>query len=363
MVYDVLRKKYLSRLAHFGLVPLAFFAAVLAGCGSSSDGSSSTSAASSSSTSSSGEKPFVIGFSSPVQSNSGLIDTYYGQGQAAEQLGMQVKVADANLSAEKQVSDIDTLISLGVKGLIVWPLKPGALEGVLDRAHSRNIPVISYGSPTPVSATTVYNEQFASCKVANDQAAYISQRIPHAKVIVIGPPPVPEIQTFTKCFEDAAKAAGLTVLDRQDNSNDTASSAQPIADTLLTKHADADAIWAYNDPSALGAGAAATGKGKTIWMEGKQKGLIVMGTTGNKDAIDGIREGVMTVTWDQNQPEFGAAAVQAMAVAAGLRKPEGGGPLPEKIIIHETRYDLTNVDKWIEPQKRKIALNMSFTNR
>ena len=71
--------------------------------------------------------------------------------------------------------------------------------------------------------------------------------------------------------------------------------AQPIAQSMLTKYPDAQAIWAYNDPSALGAGAVVRSSGDKVW-DGSQKGIIIEGANGSDEAAAGIKSGVITAT-------------------------------------------------------------------
>src|SRR5262245_13011123 len=55
----------------------------------------------------------LIGWSDPLGSEEGLRAVGYGESQAIKKLGLQgwtVKDLDAKLSADKQVSDIDTFI-------------------------------------------------------------------------------------------------------------------------------------------------------------------------------------------------------------------------------------------------------------
>ena len=69
-----------------------------------------------------------LGESSPVASNPNQQAITYGENQAAKKYGMTVKTLDANLSPDKQVSDIDTFINLKVKGIITWTLERSDLR-------------------------------------------------------------------------------------------------------------------------------------------------------------------------------------------------------------------------------------------
>lgn len=164
-----------------------------------------------------GQASVLIGWANPLASNPGLQAITYGQVQAAKKLNWRVRTIDSNLSTDKQVSDVDTLISLGSKGLISWTLNPGALDAAYQRARKAKIPVVTYATPSKFSNTTVYPQQYWRCTLADDAAKYIAGRIPRAKVLVVGPAPVPDLIRYTECFVKQAKARGLRVLERQDN--------------------------------------------------------------------------------------------------------------------------------------------------
>src|SRR5580765_150381 len=224
-----------------------------------------------------------LGESSPVLSNPNQQAVAHGEDLAAKLEGWSVKHLDANLSPSKQVSDVDTFINLGVKGIITWTLDPGTVAAAYKRALAQNIPIVDFGSTSNVTST-VYDERGYGCSMGNKAAQYISSRIPKAKVLVVGGPPVPSITNYTNCFVKAAKAQGLVVQEVQKNVNDTATTAQPIVQSMLTKYPDTQAIWCYNDPSALGAGAVVKSAGKTVWSGSNKSGIIIEGANGSADA-------------------------------------------------------------------------------
>ncbi len=152
--------------------------------------------------------PVQLGESSPVLSNPNQQAIAHGEDLAAKQAGWTVKHLDANLSPSKQVSDVDTFINLGVKGIITWTLDPGTVAAAYKRALAANIPIVDFGSTSNVTST-VYDERGYGCSMGLKAAKYISSRIPHAKVLVVGGPPVPSITNYTNCFIKAAKAQGL----------------------------------------------------------------------------------------------------------------------------------------------------------
>lgn len=294
-----------------------------------------------------------IGESSPILSNPNQQAITRGEQLAAKTFGWKVKTIDANLSPDKQVSDVDTLVNVGVKGLITWTLDAGAAGAAYKRALDKGIPVIDYGSTANVT-TSVFDERGYGCTAGGKAAAYISARVPKGKVLVIGGPPVPSITNYTNCFVKAAKKAGLQVVGKQNNVKDTAATAQPIVQDLLTKHPDVNAIWCYNDPSCLGAGAVVRSAGKTTWVEGKSKGIVITGANGSSDAAQGVKSGLITGTWDPQPNVMGTIAVQVLAMHLKQGKPLSA--LPKVILVPIKIWDAKNIKTYVDPLKRKVTV-------
>jgi ribose transport system substrate-binding protein len=294
-----------------------------------------------------------LGESSPVASNPNQQAITYGEDQAAKQLGMTVKTLDANLSPDKQVSDIDTFINLKVKGIITWTLDPGASGAAYKRALAAGIPIVDYGSTQNVTSS-VFDARGFGCAQGKRAADYIAKRVPKGKVIAIGGPPVPAITNYTKCFVSAAKGDGLKIVGLQYNVKDTAATAQPIVQDLLTKNPDVNAIWCYNDPSCLGAGAVVKAAGKKAWVEGKQKGIVITGANGSGDAAAAVKAGLITGTWDPQPSDMGRIAVEILAMHLKQGKPLSA--LPKIVVVPNKIWDASNVSGYVDPKKRPVKL-------
>jgi ribose transport system substrate-binding protein len=294
-----------------------------------------------------------LGESSPVASNPNQQAITRGEDLAAKSYGWTVKTLDANLSPDKQVSDVDTFISLKVAGLITWTLDPGAAGAAYKRALAAGIPIVDFGSTTNVTSS-VFDARGYGCGQGKAAAAYIAKRVPKGKVLVIGGPPVPAITNYTNCFVSAAKADGLNIVGKQYNVKDTAATAQPIVQDLLTKNPDVNAIWCYNDPSCLGAGAVVRSAGKKIWVEGKQNGIVITGANGSADAAAAVKNGLVTGTWDPQAPDMGRIAVEVLAMHLKDGKPLSA--LPKIIVVPNKIWDASNVSGYVDPLKRPVTI-------
>ena len=182
-------------------------------------------------------------------------------------------------------------------------------------------------------------------------ANWIAERKPGAKVIVFGGPPVPSIQNNKACFIDAAEAAGLEVIATPDNTQDTTANAAAMAADLLVRHPDVEAVWAYNDNTALGFSASLFASGKTVWKAGEEGGVMVFGTNGDEIAIDAVRSGRLTGTWDPDYIAFGGAVV--LMAKQLLETPDAA---PEPLVVRSMLVTAETVDDYIENEDREYTL-------
>ena len=308
------------------------------------------------------QETIVIGYANPAASEPGLRAITYGMREAVKELGLGWKVQEANagFSANKQVSDVDSFINVKVRGLTSWTLNSGAAEGVYKRAREAGIPVILYNSPSKFVTTKIQNATDSTCDVSRLQAEYIAKRIPKARVLAIkGPSFVPSIDFTNKCFFAAAKKAGLTIVDSRSNAGDGSDQtleSQSLMQDMLAKSPKYDAAWAYADTSAYGMSAAITATDRKIWSGygPRNDAVILISRDGNKVAIDAIKNGQMTATFDPHYEQSGAAAIQVLKMFIKDRKPISS--LPKSVVIPASIWDVKNLKSYTDQLRRKVVL-------
>lgn len=343
-------------------VPVVLLAIVLAGCGSSSESSSSESSSGGSTASSegSGSSPAEggagakVSYISPVAAEPGQQQINVGLKRGAEELGWSENVLDSALSSSKQVSNIETAISQGDNAIASWTLEPAAAAGAYEKAQAAGIPVIGMNSVGQGVSTTVW-WQYEKCEQGGPEtqnAEFIAKSHPHAKVIMLGFDAAESTKEQSECFAKEAKAAGLDIINQTNNEADTSSGSERVFQPLLTKYPEVEAVWCYNDETALGASAALLTAGKKVASASGTDGVIVIGHNGDSDAIAAIKSKRLTITWDPNNVATGYAAIKAMEEAL-----KGGkGSKPPQMTIKSEMIDSSNVGSYVEPLKRKYTM-------
>ena len=230
----------------------------------------------------------LIGESSPVASNPEPAGDHTWSAGGAKLLGWRFKTLDANLSPGKQVSDVDTFINLKASRHRHLDARSRRgrrrVQARAERGHSdhglRIHPERHDRGLRRAQLQVQHGERGSDVHLVADPAGEGARDRRAARAVD---------HRLHQLLHQRGEGRGLTIVERQDNVKDTATTAQPIVQDLLTKHPDTQAIWAYNDPSALGAGAVVRSSGKDIWVQGKQEGVIIIGANGSKDAAAAIK--------------------------------------------------------------------------
>lgn len=332
-------------------VPLIASLMLVSACGGASNSTSATTSgkAVEEQSSATPSEAVTLGFSSPVASQPSLALLADGMKTAAGSIGWDVNVLDANLNPNQQVSNIQTMIQQKVGAIGSWTLDAGATAGIYGDADAAGIPVIGINSEGTGVKYTVWSE-IQQCQpggTAEQTAKFIASKYPHGTVFTIGLDVVPSWVAVQECFDNAAKAAGLTIVAHQSNNTDDSAGAQKLVSDMLLKYPDVNAIWAYNDASALGASAAVIGSGLAV-SDGQSDGVMIVGENGDADAIQAVREGRLTGTWDLNMVELGWLFVKTAREAIET------GSAPAKSILRSTFVTAQNINEYVVPSERQV---------
>lgn len=271
---------------------------VLAACGSSSKSTTGTTAAPSQTTGGTAATSFTIGFTNPLGSNDQLAVLQSAIEARAKCLGGKVISVDSNLQVDKQIADIDQLVSQKVDGIIIFPLDAKAVVPAVQRASAAGIKTIGVNASLDNPKATDVKPFDASVnqgteQMANETVKFVIDKLGgKGNVLGVGiGVPVPVIQYQMSVMQKAATAGGLTWVAQVDNPTDDAAGAQPIVEQALLTNQDLQAIMAYNEPSALGAYAAVKGAGKAA-------DILITGANGTDAGIAAVKAGEIAATWD-----------------------------------------------------------------
>jgi len=147
----------------------ASLALTLTACGQSSSGGSKEKTSSA--------KGGTIGIAMPTKSSERWIADGKNVVKDLQAKGYKTKLVYGEDDPDTQVSQIENLITQGVKGLIIAAIDNKSLNNVLQEAASANIPVIAYDRLILGTKNVDYYASFDNEKVGELQGGYIVKKL------------------------------------------------------------------------------------------------------------------------------------------------------------------------------------------
>ena len=218
--------------------------------------------------------------------------------EVVESHGDQLISMDPANDSNTQVNQIEDMISRGVEVMFVNPVDADGIIPGLDMLKEAGIPM--FGFDTQVGDMS-YLTSYAGSD--NYNAGYVcgedlAKKVPDGgDILVLDSPTMQSVTDRTNGFLDAIKESGVTfnVVGQQDAQGNQ-QVANEKAQDLLTAHPDVVAIFGGNDPTALGAYAAADAAGVTP---------LIYGVDGSPDVKALLKDTILEGTGAQSPITIG----------------------------------------------------------
>ncbi|MBF0720924.1 substrate-binding domain-containing protein [Sanguibacter inulinus] len=240
-----------------------------------------------------------------------FVDVRDGAQEAADELGIDLTVVDAQNDSTAQTDQIASAVSSGTEGLLINAVDSDAAAAAVAPALSGDLPVIGVDRTVNGAEITslVSSDNVAGGSQAADALAKAIGE--QGKVIVLqGQPGTSASRDRGAGFtEGIAAYPGIEVVAMQTANFDRAQ-ALDVATNLLQANPDVVGIFAENDEMALGA----------IQALGARAGddVHVVGFDGTDDGLAAVESGTLEATIAQQPRELGRQSVELMAdVLAG----------------------------------------------
>jgi len=247
---------------------------------------------------------YTIAFIPPVLANPAIKALNDAIQKKAQALGMSFQTIGGQYSPQAQIVAMDAAIQKKVNMILIWPLDPKGIQPSFQKAKAAGIPILGIWSPgvPNVQANFMYDDGPVEATIVKQAAAELKKEgKPCNAGIIQGIPVVNILNARNVGMAQGAKAAGCTILEQQVNQQDNSSGALPIVQAWKTKYGSKmTAVFAYNDPSALGAIAARSGDFQPL----------VTGMNGDSDGIAAVKAGTLYADGAAPNVEVGEAMAQ-----------------------------------------------------
>jgi len=253
----------------------------------------------------------VLGVSFQTMNNPFFVDLNDGLKSVIEPKGDTLITLDARFDPLKQKNDLSDLILKGAAAIFINPVNWEGIKGSLLQAKQKGIPCIVVDAP-------VRDQELGACTVASDNvkagrlaAQALVEACRPAKLVilhhVINKACLDRVAGFK---EELKKHPDMKILDTQEGKG-TTEGGRPVMRDLIGRLPDINAVFAINDPSALGAISA-------LESAGKLAGVKVVSVDGSAEAVAAIKAGKLLSTSAQFPKEIGkVSAEKAYEILAG----------------------------------------------
>ncbi|WP_440590400.1 D-xylose ABC transporter substrate-binding protein [Parageobacillus thermoglucosidasius] len=212
----------------------------------------------------------------------------------AKKLGAEVLVQSANGDSEKQLSQIQNMLSQGIDVLVIVAVNTEALSPVVEQAKREGVKVLAYDRLIMNANVDAY-VSFDNVRVGEMQAEYLVKKVPKGNYFLLGGSPT---DNNAKMFREGQMHILQPLIDKGDikivgdqwAKDWQASEAMRIMENALTANKNKiDAVVASNDSTAGGAIQALEAQG----LAGK---VAISGQDADLAAVQRIVEGTQSMT-------------------------------------------------------------------
>ncbi|MEP3437234.1 MAG: D-xylose ABC transporter substrate-binding protein [Hoeflea sp.] len=232
---------------------------------------------------------------------------------AIEAAGDTYVSTDAQSSAAKQLSDVESLMAQGVNALIILAQDTQAIIPAVTAAADEGVPVIAYDRL--IEDNRAFYLTFDNVEVGRMQARAVFALQPKGNYVMIkGSPTDPNADFLRGGQQEALQAAidsgDIKIVDEAYTDGWLPANAQRNMEQILTANDNkVDAVVASNDGTAGGVVAALTAQG--------MDGIPVSGQDGDHAALNRVANGTQTVSVWKDARELGKVAGEIAVQLAG----------------------------------------------
>ena len=206
-----------------------------------------------------------------------------GTEEAAKKINPNVKVTalSSRYDLNTQVSQIENFIASKVDLILVNAADPKAIAPVIKKAKDAGIVVVAVDVGAQGADYTVMSDNVAAGANACD---YIAKKL-NGKgnvVIINGPPVTAVVDRVTGCKQVFAKNPGIKILSENQDAKGSRDGGMAVMQDLLTANPKIDAVFAINDPTAIGA--------ELAIKQAKREGVFITAVDGAPDAVAALKD-------------------------------------------------------------------------
>ncbi|MEI2302387.1 substrate-binding domain-containing protein [Ensifer sp. MJa1] len=282
------------------------------------------------------QEKFKIGFSQGTMNHPWRIAMVeVNKKYAAENYpDLDILVTDGNNDAAKQVADVESLLTQGIKVLVISPLTEQALTPVVKDAMAQGIPVLTLDRKVNTEVTCHLGG--LNLPLGEGAGKFLIDALPNGGNIIELQGTAGASATNDRHNGFASAIAGNAALKvvAQQNCDYTRDKAVKFMEDMLQrfKPGEIQAVYAHNDEMALGAI-------QVMEAAGRLEGVKVIGMDGQNTAFQEIKDGKMSACFI-----YPFCAPEGIQTAYKIAQ---GETVDKEIVLPTVQVSSDNVDQFL----------------
>lgn len=243
--------------------------------------------------------------------------------------GARVSAVSADYDLGKQFNQLENFIASGDKIIMLNAVDPVAIAPAVARAKAAGIVVAAFDVAAQGADVTVMTD---NSKAGAEACQYIVDHLPNGKgnvVILNGPAISAVIDRVSGCRKVLEAHPGIRILSSDQNASGSREGGLAKGTGLLTRFPSIDAVFAINDPTAIGMDLAARQLHRTDFF--------ITSVDGSPDVADAMKDKNSLIKASATQDPYGMAA-RAFELAVNITK---GQRPAEPVVLIEPRLVTT----------------------
>jgi ribose transport system substrate-binding protein len=266
-----------------------------------------------------------------------FVQIAHGAEAQAKHINGKVKFTalSSNYDVNNQTNQIDNFISSNVNLILLGAADSKGIAPAVLRAKQAGITVVAVdvGAEGGVDATATSNNKQAG----TEDGAYVAQRLKDkGQVVIVNGPPVTAVTDRVAGFlEEIKKHPDIKILSQDQNAGGSRDGGLRVMSDLLTAFKQIDAVFAINDPTAIGCDLAA--------KQAQRKEFFIVGVDGSPDIVPFLKDPSSLIAATAAQDPY---LMAEEAVKIGYNIMQGKKPKEELTLIPVGLITRENVDRY-----------------
>ncbi|MGF9759271.1 ABC transporter substrate-binding protein [Microvirga sp. 0TCS3.31] len=262
-----------------------------------------------------------VGISVGLLGNPFFVATIKGIEAKAKEITPAAKITSvsADYDLNKQFTQMDNFSAAGTDIVMINAVDPKAIEPSVKRAQAAGMVIAAFDVAAAGADVTVMTD---NVKAGELSCQYIADHLKgKGDVLIINGPQVSSIvDRVTGCKKVFSKYPDIKVLSDNQDAKGSREGGFAVGQSLLTRFPKIDAVFAINDPTAIGVSLAA--------KQLNRNEFIITGVDGAPDIENELKSGTSLIKASASQDPYIMAA-QSYELAVGIVN----GKKPEKNVI------------------------------